>query len=176
MVTTVVRTERFFLVGFMGTGKTTLGRRVAERMELPFFDLDGIIEKATGRSVSRIFAEQGEAAFRRLESESLHALVAGKERGVVATGGGAFTLPDNRRLMMSRGVVIWLDVPAEEIVRRIGPKDRPLWTNPDEALRLYELRRPVYAEAHHRLALENRTPEESALELYRILSQYRSVP
>jgi shikimate kinase len=166
-------TERFFLVGFMGTGKTTLGRRVAERMGLPFVDLDERIERSSGMTVSQIFALEGEEGFRRRESQALVELTSGLEPAVVATGGGAFTLGSNRRLMKSAGVVVWLDVPLGELLSRVEGGARPLWRTPDDVQTLLERRRTDYEEAHHRLVLEGASPDEAVDRLHRLLLDCR---
>jgi shikimate kinase len=174
-VTAATATERFFLVGFMGTGKSTLGRQVAERMGLPFVDLDERIERSSGRSVSEIFAREGEDGFRRRESQALLELVKEPEQMVVATGGGAFTVDANRLLMKSAGVVVWLDVPIREILARIDGVERPLWKTPQEVRALHELRRGSYQQAHHRLALDGTGPSEAVERLYRLLLGCRRI-
>jgi shikimate kinase len=172
-VTAVVSsTERIFLVGFMGTGKTTLGRQVAERMGLPFVDLDERIERSSGVSVPEIFAREGEDGFRRRESQALGELVEELEHFVVATGGGAFTVEANRRLMKSEGVVVWLDVPIGEVLARIArieSSERPLWKTPEEVRALHERRQGSYRKAHHRLALDGAEPSEAVERLHRLL-------
>ena len=168
-------TERFFLVGFMGTGKTTLGRQVAERMGLPFVDLDERIERSSGVSVPEIFAREGEDGFRRRESQALGELIEKPEHFVVATGGGAFTVEANRRLMKSAGVVVWLDVPISEILTRIEDGERPLWKTPEEIRALHEQRRESYQQAHHRLALDGAKPGEAVERLHRLLLGCRRV-
>lgn len=172
-VTAVVSsTERIFLVGFMGTGKTTLGRQVAERMGLPFVDLDERIERSSGVSVPEIFAREGEDGFRRRESQALGELIEKSEHFVVATGGGAFTVEANRLLMRSAGVVVWLDVPIGEILARIARMEsgeRPLWRTPEEVRALHERRRGSYQQAHHRLALDGAEPGEAVERLHRLL-------
>ncbi len=168
-VTAATATERFFLIGFMGTGKTTLGRQVAERMGLSFVDLDERIERSSGMSVSEIFDKEGEAGFRRRETQALLELVETPEPTLVATGGGAFTVDANRLLMKSAGVVVWLDVPIGEILARIEGGERPLWKTPAEVLALHERRRGSYQQAHHRLALDGAGPDEAAERLHRLL-------
>lgn len=168
-------TERFFLVGFMGTGKSTLGRLVAERMNLPFVDLDERVETAAGTSVSRIFALEGEEGFRRRESAALARLIESPGQFVVATGGGTFALEENRRLMKSAGVVVWLDVPLDEILGRIEGEDRPLWKTPEEIRALHERRLRAYEQAHHRLPLEGTERTEALEKLHRLLVDCRKV-
>ena len=174
MTMTSTTTERFFLVGFMAAGKTTLGRVVAERLGLPFEDLDSWIEKSSGRTVSEIFAIEGESGFRARESEALVDVVRKCDRAVIATGGGAYTIEANRLLMRESGTVVWLDVPVEEIATRIQPGTRPLWTEPDEARLLHERRRTAYRLADHHLDLAKTEPEEAAERLYRLLLECRN--
>ena len=181
MLSVATATERFFLVGFMGTGKTTVGRQVAERMGLSFVDLDERIEQTSGMGVSEIFAREGEDGFRRRESEALEELIERPEPVVVATGGGAFTVEANRLLMKSAGVVVWLDVPIGEIlariarIERIESFERPLWKTPEEVRALHERRRGSYRKAHHRLALDGTGPSEAAARLHRLLLGCRRV-
>ncbi len=174
-VTVALTTDRFFLVGFMGTGKSTLGRQVAEQMGLPFFDLDERIEKAAGMKVAEIFAREGEEGFRRRESDALREIVETAGPFVLATGGGAFTLDVNRRLMKSSGVVVWLDVPIGEILGRIDGGERPLWKTPQEVRELHECRQSSYREAHFRLPLDGAGPAEAAVRLHLLLAGTRKV-
>ena len=174
-VTAATATERFFLVGFMGTGKSTLGREVAERMGLPFVDLDERIERSSGMSVPEIFEREGEDGFRRRESQALDELIGRPESVVVATGGGAFTVEANRLRMKSAGVVVWLDVPIGEILSRIDDGERPLWKTPEEVRALHERRRGSYEQAHHRLALDGAGPDEAVERLHRLLLGCRRV-
>lgn len=138
------------LVGLMGAGKTTVGRRLARALGLPFKDADAEIEVAAGRSVSDIFAERGEAEFRAGERRVIRRLLEGPPL-VLATGGGAFMNPDTRRLIRSRALSIWLRADIEVLVRRCARRStRPLLLNgdPRETLeRLARERYPVYAEA-----------------------------
>jgi shikimate kinase len=170
-----VTTRRFFLVGFMGSGKTTVGQAVAERLGLPFVDLDRWIEARSGRSVPEIFSLEGEEGFRKRESEALAEVVSQNDEGVIATGGGAFTVEANRILMKKSGTVVWLDVPAEELLLRIGAGSRPLWTTPEEVRRLHERRRSIYREADHHLDLSNAEPPEAAERLHRLLLSCRAL-
>jgi shikimate kinase len=172
-VAVALATDRFFLVGFMGTGKTTLGRAVADRMGLPFVDLDERIEAASGMTVAEIFAAEGEAGFRRRESDALRRWVSTGEPAVVATGGGAFAIEENRVLMKSSGVVVWLDVPVGELLERIEGADRPLWSSPEEVRTLHGRREGSYREAHRRLALGGVGPEEAAERLHLLLLELR---
>src|SRR3954469_23857636 len=107
------------LVGLMGAGKTTVGRRLARRLNLPFADADEEIEAAAGLSIAEIFERCGEAHFRDGERRVLARLIHGPPR-VIATGGGAFMDPDTRALMLARCTAVWLDVDVEILVERVG--------------------------------------------------------
>lgn len=141
-----------YLTGFMGSGKSTVGRTLAQHLDRPFIDLDDQIERRESRSISRIFAESGETAFREVERLALTALPL-QSRPVVATGGGIVLSRENRLLMDRSGVRVWLNCPLAEIVRRLGNtaggRDRrPLWSgDPQELGRLLEQRTPAYASA-----------------------------
>ena len=112
------------LTGFMGTGKTAVGWEVARRLERPFVDMDAEIESRAGKSIPRIFAEDGEAAFRRMEAALCEEL--GALQGlVIATGGGALVDPANRTLMIKNGTVVCLTCSVDQILRRVGPARAP---------------------------------------------------
>jgi len=114
------------LVGFMGSGKSSVGRELARRVGADFVDVDTWIEKSTGRSVPDLFAAEGEPAFRDLEKAALQAVLAVKGR-VVATGGGAFLDEENRRLLKAYGPVVFLEAEVGTILRRVsGSAHRPL--------------------------------------------------
>lgn len=168
----VVSTRRFFLVGFMAVGKTTLGRDVASRLRLPFFDLDERIEAAARASVSEVFAREGEEGFRRRETDELRRLVEETDAGIVATGGGAFTVDENRGLMARSGMSVWLDAPVEAVLSRVAGEDRPLWKGPEQARALAERRQEYYRRADLRLYLEHLDIERGAEELYRLLTPH----
>jgi shikimate kinase len=151
-----------FLVGFMGSGKTTVGRALAQRLSWSFEDLDDLIAMAAGMTVADIFAREGEPAFRRRETEALRSAAA-RRRTVVATGGGAACREDNLGLMTAAGRVIALVVSAPEAVRRAGARSgRPLLdgaADPVAAARaLLAARRPFYARAHLRIETDGRSP------------------
>ncbi len=136
------RPRRLYLVGFMGCGKSTVGRRLAERLGAPFVDLDDEIERTSGRTVRAIFEESGEAGFRRLESEFL-AATESLPAAVVATGGGCFTLEENRRSIGARGLAVFLDVTLASVQARLkGKADRPLFVSEEQLAGLFAARAP----------------------------------
>lgn len=139
------------LVGLMGAGKSTVGRRLAKRLGLPFVDSDSAIEDAAGgASAAEVFELYGEDDFRDGERRLVARLVDG-ERRVIATGGGAFVDPDTRALLKARAVTVWLDAPVDVLAERTGRRDtRPLLRGGDRSAtlaRLDEQRRPEYAQA-----------------------------
>ena len=164
--------RKIWLVGFMGAGKTTVGRIVAERLGVPFFDLDAEIEAASGKTVRAIFAEQGEAEFRRRERAYVEGATAIRE-GVFAAGGGTFAAEENRRAILREGVSVFLDVPFETLARRVPARaDRPLFDDAAQARRLLEERLPFYRMAGLSLTLSGReTPGAAAEELLRKLEE-----
>lgn len=138
------------LVGLMGSGKTTVGRRLARVLCMPFADADDEIEAAAGQSVAEIFAQHGEPEFRRGERQVIARLLSGPPH-VLATGGGAFIDPSTRALMKQRAVSVWLKAPLDVLMRRVTRRDhRPLLKQDDPKsvmARLMEQRYPIYAEA-----------------------------
>lgn len=138
------------LVGLMGAGKSTVGRRLAEALDRPFFDSDDEIEKAAGLSVSDIFALHGEAEFRRGEQRVLERLLDGPPH-ILATGGGAYLNADTRALMREKAITVWLNADLETLWKRVSKRThRPLLkrANPKGVLTdLLEARRPIYEEA-----------------------------
>jgi shikimate kinase len=138
------------LVGLMGAGKTTVGRRLAQALGLPFVDADEAISTAAGRSIEDIFAERGECEFRRGERQVIARLLAGPAH-VLATGGGAFIDPNTRALMKAQAITIWLRAPLDVLMKRVSRRDhRPLLKEDDPQAvmqRLMDERYPIYAEA-----------------------------
>ena len=138
------------LVGMMGAGKSSIGRRLAARLATPFRDADSEIETAAGCSISEIFERYGEAAFRDGERRVIARLLT-EPPHVLATGGGAFMDPETRARLKERGVSVWIKAPLELLVQRVQRRDtRPLLRDgdPRETLtRLLALREPVYGEA-----------------------------
>lgn len=158
----------YFLTGFMGCGKTTVGRHLAERVERPFLDLDTEIERRAELSVREIFDRGGESLFRRLEHDTLVEVVDAPE-SVIATGGGTVTLERNLEILSRTGITVWLEPPFDVIARRVGvggKRDRPLFESETQALELYRSRLPAYRRADLRLAVEaGERPEEVAARL-----------
>ena len=137
---------RIFLTGFMGAGKTAVGRRLGERLGLPFADLDEEIERRSGLTVREIFDRSGEPEFRRLERATLVELIDRPDL-VLATGGGTPAFEPTARLLESGGVTVWLNPPFATIVERIGAlgkQTRPLFRDETEAWRLYRSRLTAY--------------------------------
>jgi len=160
-----------FLVGFMGAGKTTVGRAVARHLEYAFFDLDELISARAGKSVQEIFAELGEAEFRSLESAAIHSCRR-MVRSVVALGGGAYVSEENRTVMRAIGKTVWLDCPIEICLKRIsGDKSRPLLGDDTQMRALLAQRRESYAEADYVVGSGERTPEELALKIVSFLRE-----
>lgn len=139
------------LVGLMGVGKTTVGRRLAKRLDLPFFDSDEEIEKGSGRTVAGYFRDHGEDAFRAGERRVIERLL-GEPRLVLATGGGAFIPEDTRAILQEKALTVWLKGDFKTIMERVSRKNtRPLLQVKDPQKKMRELmdfRYPIYAEAH----------------------------
>jgi len=151
---------KIFLTGFMGVGKTTVGRLLAERLDVPFVDLDAAIERESGLHVSEIFARHGEERFRALEREAL-LRCADLAGCVVATGGGTPIDPRNRAWMARQGRVVWINLPSAQIRRRLhGTWQRPLYRDPERAEILLQERLPAYREHDLEIAAEGRSVEE----------------
>ena len=151
-----------YLVGMMGSGKTSTGRPLAEHLGYGFVDADAVIEQAAGCSIPEIFERDGEAGFRSLESQVLSA-ISQRHSLVVATGGGVVTQPENWGLLHS-GIVIWLDVMPDQLLQRLKADStvRPLLqtADPETALNaLLEKRRPLYAEADLTVVINDEPPE-----------------
>jgi shikimate kinase len=157
------RSPGIYLVGFMGSGKSTIGRHLAHRLGWSFFDLDDEIEAAEKTTIAEIFDTRGEAEFRRIEAEMLRQHVQWIERGrpaVVALGGGAFTIDVNRELMMENGIAVWLDCPFETVERRVAQAaHRPLARDKERFAELYQARLASYALADVRVSIESDDPE-----------------
>ena len=161
-----------YLVGMMGSGKSTAGRHLAEALGYRFVDADTTLEQAAGRSIPELFASDGEAGFRELEAAVLNQ-IASWHSLVVATGGGVVTRPQNWG-QLRQGVVIWLDAPEELLLQRLAadPTPRPLMASADPGERLARLlaeRRPLYAQADLHILQDGRGPEAVAQQVLEAL-------
>jgi shikimate kinase len=139
------------LIGMMGVGKSSIGRRLGARLSIPFTDADAEIEKAAGMSIADIFARHGEAAFRSGESRVIARLLDSGPQ-VLATGGGAVMNPETRALIKEKGISVWLSAELDLLLRRISKRkaERPMLHTSDPAATLRELlaeREPIYAQA-----------------------------
>lgn len=146
--------KNIVLIGFMGCGKSTVGRELHHRLGYPLVDMDGVIEQRAGKPIRDIFADEGEPAFRDMESALLAELLAPEEpRRIISTGGGVVAREENRALLRKLGFVVWLHAPIEVILERTARnRDRPLLQGPEAAERARVLlaeREPWYAEAAH---------------------------
>lgn len=146
-----MKTDKVYLVGFMGAGKTSVARSLARRLDWRAVDIDEMIEQREHQTVATIFARHGEAYFRAAERAVLLDQLA-RRHLVVATGGGTFVDPDNRALINGDGLSIWLDVPIDRLIARV-PADgrRPLAADRVEFERLYKVRGAAYGQAYHRI-------------------------
>lgn len=161
------------LIGFMGSGKTTVGALLAAMLGRPFVDTDALVVARTGRSIPEIFADEGEAAFRDYEGQALAEALAGPP-AVIATGGGLIVREGNWRLLSERAFTVWLHVPLPVLAERLaGSRDRPLLAGgPDleRMQRLYAAREPLYARARLRVDA-TAPPERVAQEIYGRLAE-----
>ena len=148
---------KVFLIGYMASGKSTLGKALAEALALPFIDLDVEIERTAGTTISEIITAKGELHFRKLESAVLKDLLQEHEKGVFALGGGTPVFYNHMDLLNAEGETIFLDVPVGELAKRLeGDINRPLIQNKEDvaefvAKHMFE-RRPYYSLAKHRIA------------------------
>lgn len=164
------------LCGLMGSGKSRVGRALASRLGWDFVDTDERVERTAGMKIAEIFARDGEAAFRRLESEALAALPT--QRCVVALGGGAVISAENRRVLREKGTLVWLDAAPETLVQRMGESQkRPLLAGLDRAARvarvaaLREERLSAYSDAAIRVVTDGLVVGESAAAVHAALAK-----
>ena len=164
MILKLVRTPGVYLIGFMGCGKSTIGRLLAEKLGWDFYDLDDDIEKNAGKAIADIFDSDGEGVFRTYERKALadrvH-LVQGGHAMVLALGGGACVTQSCMERLSNNGVTIFLDCDFATIQSRVAQfEHRPLTRDPGRFQQLYEERRPLYMLAEHRIETASATPDE----------------
>jgi shikimate kinase len=159
---------KIYLVGFMGAGKTTVGRELAARLDVPFFDLDDLVEAAEKTSIKEIFSQNGEPHFRKRERDILRS-TRYLDNAVVATGGGTFTFDENIQFIQSEGLSVWLSAPYSLLRGRIGDKaaERPLFRDDVAAHELFKNRLRYYRMAD--VALDIRDDETTAEIVERLL-------
>lgn len=163
--------KNIILTGFMGTGKSTVGRLLAEELQRPFVDIDSLIAAREGKEISEIFASRGEAYFRRVETSTLREILQ-KEGQVIATGGGA--LLQNRELLLSGGHLLCLTAPLAEILRRLENEGgRPLLKGSleEKARGLLAERREIYQEVPWKIDTGGKAPRQVAEEILALLRQ-----
>lgn len=164
--------QSIVLVGFMASGKSKIGEKLAQLLEMPFVDADRLIEAEHGCSVATIFRERGERVFRQSERETIARLLAGRPQ-VIAVGGGAFIDDHNRELLLRSARTIWLDTPFELVLPRLlRSTTRPLAANksPAELRALWEERRESYRQAHVRIDTSDAEVDQIAARIIAALS------
>jgi shikimate kinase len=165
--------QNITLTGFMGVGKSTIGKLLAQRLGREFVDMDILIEQREGQPIPQIFIEHGEPYFRRLEADLCREL-AGRQNLVIATGGGALVPAENLRVMASSGPVVCLDCEPQELWRRIGQSvNRPMLAQNDAGRftrlqALLEQRSPAYARIKHHLDVTRLSPDEMVERLIKL--------
>ncbi len=169
------RPTNLFLSGMMGSGKSSIGQALATKLDYLFVDTDANIESQQGKSISEIFADPGEQFFRKEEKVVLAAVV-GRDRQVVATGGGMLAVRDNMDLARARGFVVFLDASPEVLAQRLaGENNRPLLAgdNPETELRrILEMRRPEYERADLLLKVTELSIAEAAAKIEQEFEQW----
>lgn len=155
------------ITGFMGAGKTTLASALGRKLDLEAIDLDQFIQQSEGRTIKQIIEQDGEPAFRDIETKNLETALASDSAQVIALGGGTWMFERNRDLISQRhGITVWLDASFELCWERIaaGGSERPLAPNQERAKALYDDRRKVYKQAALHVAVDNNTDVEEFAE------------
>ena len=161
--------SRIYLLGFMGAGKSTIGRRVAKKLGWTFIDLDEQIERREGRTIAEMFRAHGEPYFRNLEHLCLQDL-SSAPRTVIALGGGTFLSPENRQIAETTGLTIWLKVSFGNVRLRVKiDGTRPNFADPVKAKLLFDAREPFYALAKVHVSTDDVTPDSVADEIIGVL-------
>jgi shikimate kinase len=161
--------SRIYLIGFMGSGKTSIGRQLARKLGWKFIDLDKEIEQGEKRQVAEIFRENGEPYFRSLEKRYLRQ-ASYSNRAVIALGGGTYVDDQNRALADMTGLTVWLKVSFARLADRVKMDGtRPKFDNQDEAERLYQDREPHYALARVHVSTDEGSPETVADEIIGVI-------
>lgn len=166
MILKLVRTPGVYLLGFMGSGKSTVGQLLASRLGWDFFDLDDDIEAQAGKTIPEIFAQDGEPKFREIEREALTRRIRMVQAGhamVLALGGGACIGEACMERLSNNGVTVFLDCDFDTLAERVAQfEHRPLAKDPEQFRKLYESRRPSYQLANHRVDGSSGSPETVA--------------
>jgi shikimate kinase len=156
--------ENIVLVGFMGTGKTTVGRELARRLDFEFVNTDDLVEEMAGKTIPELFTADGEQRFREIERSAVAAL-AGREGMIVSTGGGAFAFPENRQALEELGLTVALAASPKTLVARLGASastERPLLAGAasERLEQLLAERAPLYAKARHTVRTDDKDVSE----------------
>ena len=165
--------KNIVLMGFMGAGKTTIGKKLAKALECEFIDTDEWIEKEQGRKISDIFAEEGESAFRNMETDLLKRLQNSEDKFVLSIGGGMPVREENRALLRNLGTVVYLKTSKEEIIRRVsGDTNRPLLQGgalEEKVTNLMNAREQIYREtACVEILTDDKEPQKVVSEILKL--------
>ena len=176
-----IRRQRIALIGLRGGGKSTLGRLLAKRLDIPFIELDREIERHTGSQLSEIFEMFGQETFRRAEREALEEVLQRHPQFVMATSGGIVTDPATLELLMSCCFTIWTRADPAEHMNRVAAQgdQRPMARNPkamDDLMSILKSREPLYARADATLVTTGKTPEQSLVELCALVGHKKKQP
>ena len=166
--------QNIILTGFMGTGKTTVGRILAAKLGRPFLDVDELIVEMEGKEIPTIFSESGEEYFRQLETRAISQAISGEAK-VISTGGGALLTPKNREMMQAGGFLLCFTASPTEIINRLGQgKGRPLLQGENALSKVRELlkeRSPLYAEVLHKISTDGKKPQKIVQEILLLLQE-----